>query len=161
MYALCDTVPMSDHARLDFHWLLPGKLAQGSYPEPPVAAFGPFDTVVFAAEELQPRLTALPRSKRAILMPMDDDPYRPIPQALQKKILSLGELLAKEIESGRRVMTTCAMGANRSGIISGATLLALGYPGGEAVRIIRERRKLGGGDKALFNPIFRAFVAAR
>jgi protein-tyrosine phosphatase len=147
--------------QLDFHWILPGKLAQGSYPDPPIAAFGPFDTVVFAAEELQPRLVALPKNKRAVLAPMDDDPYRPIPPALQNRILHIGDMLAKEIESGRRVLTTCAMGANRSGILSGATLLALGYSGADAVRLIRERRKLDGGEKALFNPVFRAFVAAR
>jgi protein-tyrosine phosphatase len=161
MFALCFTVCMPSATKLDFHWILPAKLAQGSYPEPPIAAFGPFDTVVFAAEELQPKLRALPRNKQAVFVPMDDDPYRPIPKPAEARILDVGRALAEEVQAGRRVLVTCAMGANRSGILTGATLIALGYPGKEAVRLIRERRHLGGNEKALFNPVFRAFVAAR
>ena len=144
--------------KLDFHWILDGKLAQGAYPRPPIEAFGPFDVVVFCAEELQPRLVALPRTKKAVYVPMDDNPYQPVPAADAKKVREVGAMLAKEVLTGRRVLVTCAMGANRSGLVTGMTLISLGHPGAEAVALIRERRILEGGEKALFNPIFAAFV---
>jgi len=145
---------------LDFHWIIPG-LAQGSYPRPPISAFGPFDIVVFCAEELQPQLRALPRTKQAVYVPMDDDPYKPVPALIQKKVAAIGTALAQEIRAGRRVLVTCAMGANRSGLVTGMTLVALGHKGHTAVDLIRAKRILGGGQKALFNPIFAAHVAAR
>lgn len=147
--------------RLDFHWILDGKLAQGAYPKPPIEAFGPFDIVVFCAEELQPRLTALPRTKKAVYVPMDDNPYQPVPEADAKKVREVGKMLAQEVLSGKRVLITCAMGANRSGLVTGMTLRSLGHEGPDAVSLIRQRRKLGDGQQALFNPVFAAFVAAR
>lgn len=144
--------------RLDFHWILDGKLAQGAYPKPPIEAFGPFDIVVFCAEELQPRLVALPRTKKAVYVPMDDNPYQPVPTADAKRVREVGEMLAKDVLAGKRVLVTCAMGANRSGLVTGMTLRALGHGGVESVSLIRERRILGDGQKALFNPIFASFV---
>lgn len=147
--------------KLDFHWILPGKLAQGARPKPAIEAFGPFDVVVFTAMEYQPPLRALPRSKKAVYVPMDDNPYQPVSAADAKRVRDIAALLAKDVLAGRRVLITCQMGANRSGLVTGMTLRALGHGGDAAVALIRERRILGGGEKALFNPVFAAFVAAR
>jgi protein-tyrosine phosphatase len=148
-------------APLDYHWILAGKLAQGAYPKPPIEAFGPFDVVVFCAEELQPRLHALPRTKKAVYVPLDDNPYQPVSAADAKRVREIGAVLAKDILAGRRVLVTCAMGANRSGLVTGMTLRALGHHGPAAVELIRARRIIEGGrQKALFNPVFAAFVTA-
>jgi len=148
-------------SKLDFHWILPGKLAQGSYPRPPIEAFGPFDVVVFCAEELQPRLTALPKTKKAVYAPMDDNPYQPVPGAVQKLIRTIAADLARDIRSGKRVLVTYAMKANRSGLVTRLTLRMLGHAGPDAVNLIREKRIIAGGrQKALFNPVFAQYVAA-
>lgn len=144
--------------KLDFHWILDGKLAQGAYSKPPIELFGPFDVVVFCAEELQPRFKALPRTKKAVYVPMDDNPYQPVPPADANNVKIVGAMLAREVLAGRRVLITCAMGANRSGLVTGMTLRSLGHKGPDAVSLIRERRILGGGQKALFNPVFASFV---
>jgi hypothetical protein len=41
--------------------------------------------------------------------------------------------------------------------LTGMTLRSLGHRGPDAVSLIRERRILGGGQKALFNPVFASF----
>ena len=146
--------------KLDYHWILDGKLAQGAYSKPPIEFFGPFDTVVFCAEEFQPSFKALPRTKKAIYMPMDDDPDKPVPANDAKNVKAVSAMLAKEVLAGRRVLITCAMGANRSGLVTGMTLRSLGHQGPDAVSLIRQRRiLLGLREKALFNPVFAAFVA--
>jgi len=145
-------------AELDYNWILPGKLAQGARPKPVYPAFGPFDVVVFTAMEYQPRVGALPRSKEAVYLPMDDDPYRPIPPAIIQAVEVMSVKLARAIQSGRRVLVTCQMGANRSGLVTGMTLRALGYKGPDAVALIRAKRVLQDGEKALYNPIFAKFV---
>lgn len=119
-------------------------LAQGSAP-----AFGarlPFDTIVLAAKEYQPRLPGY----ETIHMPLDDGPEPdPITQA---QIRATAHAVAQRVRAGRRVLVTCWMGRNRSGVISALALVELGLSCERAVRRIMRLRK------GLTNPHFVEMV---
>jgi len=63
----------------------------------------------------------------------------------------VSDYLVRYLARGQSAMTSCNMGLNRSGIMSGFTLVKLGIPAGQAIRMIRRAR----GTFALCN---RAFV---
>lgn len=138
---------------LEFNWIVPG-LAQGSYPLPPAAALDSFDTVVFAAMEAQPRVTPPPR-KEAILFPLDDNPYIPVSHREAGALRQLATKLARQIRSGRKVLVTCMEGRNRSGLIVGSILIALGHAPRAAVELVKKRRSR----PALTNPMFERYLA--
>ena len=97
---------MSD---FNYDWLLPGRLAQGSYPGASPSIFKAWDVVVYCAEELQPRMV-VPRGKAAYHFPIDDDIYRPVPPEVSQLGWKLAGTLADHVRSGHRVLVTCAMG---------------------------------------------------
>lgn len=141
---------MSD---FNFDWLLPGRLAQGSYPGASPSIFKNWDVVVYCAEELQPHF-AVPRGKAVYHFPIDDDIYRPVPPEVSQLGWKLAGTLADHVRSGHRVLVTCAMGANRSGLVNGMTLMRVnGMSGDTAVEIIKRNRR-SGGQEALSNPMF-------
>lgn len=143
----------------DFDLIAP-RLAQGAYPEPPSEAFMHFDVVVFCAKELQPRNVKHHSNQVAVFCPMDDDPYRPIDQKSAQVIHGLSRKLSSYIQSGKSVLVTCAQGMNRSGLITGLTMVYLGWSGVDAVQTIRAKRRQSDGMTALFNPIFAQYVIA-
>jgi hypothetical protein len=67
---------------------------------------------------------------------------------------SLARFLAERVSSGATVAVYCAGGLNRSGLVVGHTLVALGRSGEEAVESVRAAR----GKWALSNPRFEASV---
>lgn len=153
----------------NFDWILPGRLAQGSYPGkmPPASTRHPWrgypgeglavmktwDVVVYCAEELQPQFE-VPRGKAVYYFPIDDDIYRPVPPEVSRMGWQLAGKLTNHIRSGHRVLVTCAMGANRSGLISGMTLMRLnGMTGASAVDMVKRARR-SGHQEALSNPMF-------
>jgi protein-tyrosine phosphatase len=138
----------------DFNWIVPG-LAQGSYPEPPESAFDTFDVVVFAAEELQPNIQA-PAGCFLFKLPMDDDIYRPVPPAVGEVLHHTARALASYLRGGHKVLTTCAQGRNRSGILSGLTMMyCFGMPADDVIKIIQRKRKY-----ALVNTMFTQWLQA-
>jgi len=142
----------------DFDFIAP-RLAQGSYPDHPPDAFTEFDVVVFCAKELQPRNVKHHPAQSAVFVPMDDDPYRPIDPPSGKTLHGIARKLANAVQGGKRVLITCAAGMNRSGLVTGLTLVYLGWSGADAVKTIRTRRRKDEGQEALFNPIFAQYVA--
>lgn len=54
---------------------------------------------------------------------------------------------------GYRVLVLCLEGYNRSGLVIGLVLRALGFSGVDAVRMLLCRRP-----RALYNPVFRAYI---
>lgn len=146
----------------DFNWIVPG-LAQGSYPGkhpgPPTEGFSHADVIVFCAEEKQPpRGYKAPASKLALRVPFNDDIYRPVPAEVGALFHQVAAGLAQHLRAGRKVLSTCAMGLNRSGLITGLTLMhAYRMTPQDAIRLIRGRR-----DKdALMNPMFEQFLLAQ
>lgn len=142
----------------DFDMIAP-RIAQGSYPDHPPDAFTEFDVVVFCAKELQPRNVRHQSHQTAVFVPMDDDPYQPIDSKSGQVLHTVAKKLAAYVQSGKRVLITCAAGMNRSGLVTGLTLIYLGWSGPDAVRTIRsKRRRDDQGTEALFNPIFAQYV---
>jgi len=142
----------------DYHWLIKNKLAQGGYPDPPEDAFEIFDVVVFCAEEAQPRGIHEPPGKHAVFVPMDDNLYRPIDYPSAKVLDKVAAECVQQILMGRKVLSSCWAGANRSGLVSAMTLMKLkGMTGSSAVRHIQKRRKPKEVD-ALANPMFVQFL---
>lgn len=124
---------------------LTNRLAQGSAPSP--YARLPFDVVVLAAQEYQPDLPDYPV---VMHVPLDDGP--PPDKVTRMRIRKAAQQVADHVQLGHRVLVTCRMGRNRSGVIAGLALVKLGVPRELAVnRIVRLR-------DGLKNPYFRAMV---
>lgn len=144
----------------NFDWILPNRLAQGAFPGRTVAVFNAWDVVVYCAEELQPKFSVMPNGKYVYYMPMDDDIYRPVPPRDVQKLWPLAGKVADHARRGHRCLVTCAMGANRSGLLMGLTLMRLnGMSGSAAVDLIKARRR-SGQQEALSNPMFEQFLRA-
>lgn len=145
---------------MDYHWIVPG-IAQGSYPDPPKAAFRDFDVVVFCAEEHQPRIKP-PPGKLIFKLPLDDDIYRPIPPEVHQILHQAAQSLASYHTNGKKLLITCAQGVNRSGLMTALTMAySLRMPMRETINIIRRKRKSGDPDLyALCNPMFEQYLHA-
>jgi len=85
-----------------------------------------------------------------VYFPFDDDDQQ-LPSAT--KLRAIAQMGASLIQDGHRVLAHCGMGYNRSGLIAGMILKALGVPGVAAVARIRERRP-----GALFNDRFADYL---
>lgn len=105
------------------------------------------DTLVLCAEEIQPPDTAFP-GVRVIRAPLDDTWDLPATQFCLA--LAAAERVARDLSAGRRVLVTCAMGLNRSGLVSSLALHRLtGRSGAECAALVRTARP-----RALFNQHF-------
>jgi len=87
-----------------------------------------------------------------IYFPFEDDD-----QALpnEVKLQAIAAMAAGLIREGHRVLAHCNMGFNRSGLVAGMILKALGMAGDAAVTRIRERRP-----GALYNDRFADYVTS-
>lgn len=125
------------------------KLYQGSAPPPgnELRSRG-FDVLVLCAEEIQPDAVHFP-GVTVIYAPMDDGFYVPEhvahPAAMK---------VARALRAGKRVLVTCAMGLNRSGLVTGLALWYAAHWSGETcvARIQSNRRG------ALFNNTFASYL---
>jgi len=122
------------------------RLAQGA--KPPVGVPLPFDVIVLAAWEYQPRMPAF----NVMHVPLDDEFERPVTPNDRTRIQRAARVVAQHVRAGRRVLVTCHQGRNRSGVIAGLALVELGVPGPEAFNRIRHLRD------GLTNPHFRRMV---
>lgn len=141
-------------------------LYQGSYPKLSKELGDHFDVVVFTAIEKQPKpaaLKAVPKTVMVKKFPLDDDPYQPITIQQAAALTELAKELAAYVRSGKRVLITCAMGMNRSGLLTALTLMAAtGCTGRNAFTTVQSRRRaMDDGTRALFNPIFARFVQTK
>lgn len=126
-----------------------GKLYQGG--EPPIGgalAKEGFDAVVLAAEEVQPEGWNLP-GVLILRVPLRDVPTRMSKNDL-RQVKTIALAVATLLEQGRKVLVTCKMGWNRSGLVAAETMILSGVPPLVAIATIRRRR----GGLALSNPAF-------
>jgi len=137
-----------------FNWIVPN-VAQGSYPGLKGAAFKHADILVLCAEEFQAKGLKPPPGKHIIRLGFDDDSYRPIPPEAGKIFHAHAKQLGQAALSGRKLMITCAMGLNRSGLITALTLMH-GYRmrPSDAIKLIRARRHAD----CLCNPMFEQWL---
>ncbi len=123
-------------------------LMQGSWPRDMTLAFQHADTVVFCAQEMPPPKHTVPAGKATIYIPYDDTHDLSAVPIID--LQRLAKRLAGEIQRGRRVLITCAMGLNRSGLLSALTVArAYNVSGAEAVKLVKQKR-----NGALCNHVF-------
>jgi hypothetical protein len=120
---------------------------QGSMPPTGrTVAENKFNVLVLAAKEYQPSAKSFP-GVSVIHAPLDDgilfeEDMRVALEAASKTAITRLH--------GAKVLITCQMGLNRSGLITALALVFLhGMSGSKAVDLVRSRRK-----GALFNPYF-------
>ena len=111
-----------------------------------------FDLVVFAAEEFQPE--HLP-GVRTVHAPIADEKFQGTSHE-RRLVCSAVREVANALRRNRRVLVTCHLGLNRSGLITGLVLRQFyGMTADEAVLRIRHAR----GPHALSNNKFVALIA--
>jgi protein-tyrosine phosphatase len=106
-----------------------------------------FDVLVLAAEEHQPSGRFFPGVK-VIHAPLDDTTQVPANELrIAKKAAAM---VATALSKGKRVLVTCWLGRNRSGIITALALVRMGAQPEKAIELVRRAR----GEHALSNPTF-------
>lgn len=90
------------------------------------------------------------RDRPYVFFQIDDVPWIRDPEAIDE----LGEAVAGHVRTGARVVVNCAAGRNRSGLLVGRALIALGHPAAEAIRLVRAAR----GPHALSNREFARWL---
>jgi protein-tyrosine phosphatase len=142
-------MPLCVSRVLDAHEIWPG-LWQGSAPLPGwrVSQAG-FHALVLCAKEYQPDTSLYP-GIQVVYAPNDDD-FSRLPTREELKIaLDAARATTELIQNNRKVLVTCRMGWNRSGLVSALTLYLLtGKSGTSCVAQVRGKRP-----KALGNPGF-------
>jgi protein-tyrosine phosphatase len=134
------------------------KLWQGGFPIDPAGLRGKFDAIVLCAVELQPDGIAdadtFPEDVEVICAPLrDEDDIDVSPEEIEVATWAANRVI-EALRAGKRVLSTCAMGRNRSGLVSALALVGrYGMSGREAAAHVRRRRK-----NALTNPSFSEFL---
>ena len=124
----------------------------GSKPSP--GRYEGFDTIVLAAEEYQPHADRFP-GMEVIHVPLDDAPRRPMREDEITAATKTAERVARRLRTGRRVLVTCAMGLNRSGLVAALAMHDVyGMGADEIVARLRRAR----GMWALSNPNFEKLL---
>jgi protein-tyrosine phosphatase len=114
-----------------------------------------FHAWVACAMEHTPYYYAL-SNKLTLWCPLDD--CRPPRRGDVERALAASEFVAYQLEHGRHVLVTCAMGINRSALVAGLALRRCGLSGESAVAAIRRSRGNIQGLQALDNPYFLELV---
>ena len=131
--------------------VVPG-LFVGSKPSP--GRHEGFDTIVLAAEEYQPPAHLFPGTE-VIHVPLDDAPSRQMREDEITAATKTAERVARRLRAGRRVLVTCALGLNRSGLVAALAMHDVyGMGADEIVARLRRTR----GMWALSNPNFEKLL---
>jgi protein-tyrosine phosphatase len=107
-----------------------------------------FDTLVLCANDHQPPSVQL-RGLYVVRCPLDDNPYRPVDSEEWGMAIGAAEEALRALARGERVLVTCRMGLNRSGLVCALVLVLNGRRPAEAIAHIQRRRP-----GALNNPEF-------
>lgn len=131
---------------------VPGKLYVGAAPRSMSDLPKDAELLVLTANEWQPESTKFP-GVRVHRVPLDDveDPLSPHDYA---RILSAASVAASVLRDGRVVVSTCAMGLNRSQLVAGMAMRMLGMSSRETIAALRQAR----GPRSLSNQVFARIV---
>jgi protein-tyrosine phosphatase len=130
--------------------VIPG-LYQGSKPEP---GCYDADVIILMAEEYQPRSHYFPCTRLVVHAPIDDNPAYMKPDE-RDAVVKASDYAARALRAGQRVLITCNMGLNRSGVVTALTLRrTYGMSPDQAIGLVRRAR----GPHALSNPQFEHFI---
>lgn len=112
------------------------------------------DTIVLAAMEYQPPAHLFPGTE-VIHAPLDDAPSRLMREDEIALAIKAAERVARRLRAGRRVLSTCAMGLNRSALVAALAMYEVyGMSPDEIVARLRRAR----GAWALSNPNFEKLL---
>lgn len=132
--------------------LVAPRLYVGSRPRP--GRYRWFNTVVLCAKEYQPPSYAYP-GMTVIRIPLVDDYIHPLSDVDQALVTANARTIARYLESGACVLSTCWMGLNRSALVAAIAMqLAFDMDADTAINQIRDTRS----PNALSNPQFEKFV---
>lgn len=81
-----------------------------------------FNVLVFCAEEWQPPRSMYPDSIDVIYSPNSDDPFREPTRNELLRAVQTGREVATAVRRGKKVLTTCMAGLNRSGLVNAIAL---------------------------------------
>jgi protein-tyrosine phosphatase len=131
----------------------------GSKPAP--GRHDDLDVIVLCAMEYQPPAQLFPGTE-VIHVPLDDAPGRAMSKDEITAAVEAGERVARRLRAGRRILSSCQMGLNRSSLVAAIALhVVYGMSADEIIQRIRRAR----GTWALSNPNFekllRAVIAVR
>jgi protein-tyrosine phosphatase len=138
---------------IDANEIVPG-LWQGSIPPRGnvLARYG-FDVVVLAASEFQ--FPASLFEGVTVIHAPNDDHGSPLTREQLDTAISAAKEVATRVKDGQKVLSTCAQGVNRSGLISALALhFVYGWNGDHCIGVVRRKRKLSNGHQALSNRFF-------
>ena len=122
--------------------------------KPPPGRHEGVDAIVLAAMEYQPPAHLFPGTE-VIHAPLDDAPGRHMREDEVEIATKTADRVARLIRSGRRVLSTCQMGINRSSLI--AALAMHDVYGMNADEIVAKLRRARGA-WALSNPNFEKLL---
>lgn len=112
-----------------------------------------FSMIVLCAEEMQPAEQEFP-GVEVVYAPMSDSLDEGKFVGNLETAQHAARQVARALEDGRKVLVTCAMGRNRSSLVTGLALIMYsGISGREAARKIRAVRK-----NALTNDLFSRYL---
>src|SRR5262245_51814654 len=106
------------------------------------------DTIIDLDGDIDAGVPTVPNQCLYVYFPIFDDNLPDL-----EKLNAIAGLGASIVSSGRRVLSHCGMGFNRSALVAGLILHKLGMPGPAVVQRLRERRP-----GALFNDRFAAYL---
>jgi protein-tyrosine phosphatase len=112
-----------------------------------------FRLLVLSAEEIQPSREKFPGV--VVIYAPNDDTLRPTLEQM-RLAMRAARAVAKAVKRGTKTLVTCAMGRNRSGLISALALREItGCSGADAVKHVQKSRS-----DALTNKTFANMVSA-
>jgi protein-tyrosine phosphatase len=112
------------------------------------------DVIVLAAEEYQPLADLFP-GVEVLHVPLDDAPNRPLREDEIAAATKAGSRVARRLRAGRRVLSSCQMGLNRSSLVAALAMHEVyGMTADEIIKRIRHAR----GPWALSNPNFERLL---
>lgn len=114
------------------------------------ASSGNFDLVVSCAKEID--MPPLPPGVAHYTLRLTDEPK--MSEAEFQRVLRAAGLVHAARRRGKRALVACAMGLNRSGLVTGLALRLAGLSGTQAVHAVRASR----GNFALSNDLYRRIV---
>jgi len=129
-------------------------LYMGGHRQPRSAA-PPYDLRVLCAKEL-PRDDDH-QAHKLIRLYLDDTGAFLTPKEVERTREGAC-LVAVAIAQGKRVLVSCAMGRNRSGLVCARALIFLGYEPRKAINAVRARRRWVDGVPALENRAFTRWL---
>lgn len=130
-------------------------LWQGSAPSPKDINPRDFSVVVLCAKEYQPPARLFDPGVVVVHAPNDDTCTRYPTDEEFRLADDASDLVADALCDRKKVLVTCAMGLNRSGLVSALALVKGGFSPQEAVELIRKKRP-----GALGNPYFARLILA-